>query len=58
MPLKIGKSRRTLLENFKTEKAHGKDEDQAWAIAYDVARRSGGNYPRKRKRKKKGSSCA
>jgi hypothetical protein len=47
MPLKIGKSKKTIIENFKTEKAHGKPEDQAWAIAYETARRSG------RKKKKK-----
>ena len=51
MPLKIGTSKKTLVENFKTERAHGRDEDQAWAISYETQRRAG--------RKKKGKkSCA
>jgi hypothetical protein len=50
VPLKIGKSRATIVENYKTEKAHGKDENQSWAIAYETARRAGGHYPRKKKK--------
>lgn len=55
MPLKIGTSKKTIAENFATEKAHGKDEDQAWAIAYETARRSGGHYPRKKRKKRRRS---
>ena len=46
--LKIGTSKKTLVENFKTEKAHGRDEDQAWAISFETQRRA-----KKGKRKKK-----
>ncbi len=52
MPLKVGTSKKTLVENFKTEKAHGRDEDQAWAISFETQRRAkrkkrkGGNYKR------------
>ena len=52
MPLKIGTSKETLVDNFKTEKSHGKKEDQAWAIAFETRRRAkkkkkkGGNYKR------------
>lgn len=55
MPLKIGKSKGTIVENFKTEKTAGKPQDQAWAIAFDKARRSpgGGTVPKKKKAKKK-----
>jgi hypothetical protein len=53
MPLKIGKSKGTIVENFKTEKAAGKPEDQAWAIAYSTARRAGGHFPKKKKKKKR-----
>jgi len=49
MPLKIGTSKKTLGENFAKEKAAGKSEDQAWAIAYETQRRS----RRKKKRRKK-----
>lgn len=53
MPLKIGKSKGTIVENFKTEKAAGKPEDQSWAIAFNQARKAGGSFPRKKKGKKK-----
>ena len=49
MPLKIGGSKKTLVENFKTEKAHGKPEDQAWAIAFETRRRAGKKKGKKRK---------
>lgn len=52
MPLKIGSSKKTLLENFKTEKAHGKPEDQSWAIAFSQQRKaSGGRKGRKKKKR-------
>ena len=50
MPLKIDKSKETLVENFKTERAHGRDEDQAWAISYETQRRA--KRGKKRKRRK------
>ncbi len=50
MPLKIGTSKKTLVENFKTEKAHGRDEDQAWAISFETQRRAK-RRGKKRKRK-------
>lgn len=40
MPLKYGKSKKTLQENIKTEIAHGKDPKQAAAIAYSVRRKA------------------
>jgi hypothetical protein len=48
MPLKSGKSRKTISENIKTEVHHGKPQKQAVAIAMETARRSGG----KRKKSK------
>lgn len=46
MPLKKGKSRKTISANIRTERAAGKPQKQAVAIALSTARRSG----RKRKR--------
>lgn len=40
MPLKHGKSKKTLQENIKTEIAHGKEPKQAVAIAYAVRRKA------------------
>jgi len=40
MPLKYGKSKKTLQENIKTEIEHGKDPKQAAAIAYSVRRKA------------------
>ena len=50
MPLKIDTSKKTLVENFKTEKAHGRDEDQAWATSFETQRRA---KRRRKKRKRK-----
>ncbi len=49
MPLKKGSSRKTIGKNIKTEMKHGKPQKQAIAIALNVARKSGGKIPRKRK---------
>lgn len=48
MPLKKGKSRKTISQNIKTEMAAGKPQKQAIAIALSVAGKS-----KKKKRKKR-----
>jgi hypothetical protein len=42
MPLRVGRSKKTISDNIRTEKAAGRPQDQAVAIALDTARRSGG----------------
>lgn len=50
MPLKKGSSKKTISENIKKEMEAGRPQKQAVAIALDVARRSGGKIPKKRKK--------
>jgi len=52
MVLKSGKSRKIISANIRTEKAAGKSQDEAVAIALSKAR--GGKKRRKKTRKKRG----
>lgn len=47
MPLEKGSSRAAISNNIRTEKAAGKPQKQAVAIALNTARRSGGHVPHK-----------
>jgi len=52
MPLQSGSSRETISENIRTEKAAGKPQDQAVAIALSEARRTGDGPPKPKKKSK------
>jgi hypothetical protein len=47
MPLKKGKSKKTISSNIKTEMEHGKPQKQAVAISLSQARKSGAKIPKK-----------
>lgn len=49
MPLKSGKSKKTISSNIRTEMEHGKPQKQAIAIALNTARKSGAKISKKRK---------
>lgn len=48
MPLKHGKSKKTIRKNIKTEMEHGKPQKQAVAIALSESRKSGAKIPKKK----------
>lgn len=53
MPLKSGKSKKTIAANIATEMERGKKQSQAVAIALNKARESGAKIPKKKSASKK-----
>jgi len=49
MPLVKGKSKESISKNIKIEKAAGKPQKQAVAIALNTARKAGAKIPKKKK---------
>lgn len=47
MPLIKSKSKKAVSKNIKTEMEHGKSRKQSIAIALNVARKAGANFPKK-----------
>lgn len=58
MPLSMGKGRKAISENIKTEIKAGRPQKQAVAIALNVARKSGAEVPKAPKMKKGGYTYA
>lgn len=53
MPLKKGKSRKTVSHNVRELRHSGKPQEQAVAIALNTARKSGVNIPPKKSGRKR-----